>query len=75
MSKTEQEILLSEDNLVLGVQVEYMSRDCEIVGFEDDYVLLHSLHKQPNGKPTSSWKVKRMNLIGRSLQFSKADSQ
>lgn len=70
MSKLERETLLSKENLKVGVCVVYMSRDCEIVGFEDEFILLHSVSKQPDGRPTSSWKVHRMNLFGRPIILS-----
>jgi len=64
MSKPEHEIVLSAESLAVGINVVYMSRRCTIVGFEDDAVLLHSIHLQADGKPSSSWKVEKRNLIG-----------
>ncbi len=67
MSKLEHEALLSAQNLVTGIQVVYMSRNCVIVGFEDGKVLLESVAKDEHGRPYSSWKVEKMNLIGRPI--------
>ncbi|HEX7018021.1 MAG TPA: hypothetical protein VF209_03900 [Patescibacteria group bacterium] len=65
------EVAPTDDNLTIGTQVEYMSRECEVVGFEEEdgetYVLLHSIHKQPNGRPTSSWKVNKMFFSVKSI--------
>lgn len=41
--------------LFIGDQVEWMTRQCEVVGFEEGWVVLHSLFRDQNGQPTSKW--------------------